>query len=221
MMRALVVSAVLLDCVKPQQGSRPASSAPAAYGSSSSAPAAYGASSGTQVYRTTATGNSVSGPSREQDTGGGKQPGRNDLLRAGLITLGVSYVSTVVIGQTLKELTFGDFIYAIGGDQTVDKLWIPVFGAWDALIYNETEVRPRCEMLADSPEWPGTHCDLTTPSSLAVGFGAVAQTVGLVLTIRGLLRVPKPKTTQHDGRRVMVTPYGNAGGAGLVVTGGF
>lgn len=164
------------------------------------------------VYRTTAGGTAVGG--EKGTTGGGGGKGLNDLTVAGLITLGVSYGSTVVGGQIAQEALFTEFDRMIGAEGAIDRLWFPVIGAWSALIYNEDTVRPNCESAAMGG------CELTTLGSALILAGATAQTIGLYLTVQGLLKGSKgPSGGKPSG--VVIAPHGNSHSAGLAVGGSF
>jgi hypothetical protein len=159
-----------------------------------------GGSSSGAVYRTTATGEPVSGH------GGG---GLGELATAGLITLGISYGVTVITGQVVALVAFDDFDRMIGAEGTVSRLWLPVIGPPLAIVHNETVVRGGCR---------GPKCeDMVTGTSLAIAVGGLAQTTGLVLTIIGLMR--------SDGGggpdKLAIVPFGGGDAAGVAIGGGF
>jgi hypothetical protein len=164
------------------------------------------------IYRTTATGS----PIASTRIHGSKGPsGDNELLRAGLITLGASWVATVAIGQFSKNVLFDQFARDVHGETTVDKLWLPVYGAWDGLIYNETDVRTACDMRVATS---GGSCTLTTVSSIAISVGALAQTTGLVLAIVGVATAGGGK---RSAGKMALVPRATADGAGVTLVGGF
>lgn len=233
-MRRLLLLAALAACV-PKQGGGGGSGGSRGIvsygggggsyssGTTSSAPSSHGSSADTQVYRTSATGSPIAASTNaadEQKSVGKGGLADNKLFRAGVITLGVSYVTTVVTGQIIQETMIGDFETAVGAKGTISRLWLPVIGPWSALIYNETDVRSNCSSMAGVPPWEYYNCDLMDVSSVLVFVGAAAQTTGFVLTLAGLLRPPKFRP-KHDEKRLVVVPHGSAGGAGLVISGAF
>ena len=203
------------------------SSSASSSGSSSSygaEPSSHGASDTTQVYRSSATGAPVARSSAKQEleTGGGKTGGpqtENKRLRAGLITLGISYVTTVAIAQYYST-TFGDFEHAVGADGTVDRLWIPVLGPWSALAYNLDHVSTQCDTVPTMPQFMFYNCNELDAANIAIYIGGLAQTIGFGMTMYALLKPPTPHA-KHEEKRFVLVPHGSPTSTGLTLTGSF
>ena len=103
-------------------------------------------------------------------------------LAPGLITLGVTYIASVAIGQFAEAELFDPVSKTVGGGTSVDYLWIPIAGPWLGLANNEGTVRGVCTAT------PGCTTDGVTAGSLAMIVGGVAQAVGVTITISALIR---------------------------------
>lgn len=172
-----------------------------------------GASPSGTVYRTTSGGSHVAS-SKEAPRGGS---GSNGLLKAGLITLGAGYVGTVVGGNVIEQALFEEQDYAFGAGQVVDKLWLPVIGAWSGLVTNATTVLDNCEAWA--AEQFGRNCDQVRVASVGLYVGAMAQTTGLVLTVIGLMRNRGGDKDVGSSRALSLQPITSPTGGGFAVSG--
>jgi hypothetical protein len=162
----------------------------------------------------------VKAPNGEEAESGG----RSGLFKAGLITMGVSYVTTVVIGEVVRD-SFTEFDYMLQADKTIDKLIFPVIGPWAALIHNETTVIDACLATASFPGETPTCAGDTHAGSAGIFIGAMAQTTGLALVIFGLLQDAGHKggggSSGSDTGHFVLAPHTTAHSTGLTLTGSF
>jgi hypothetical protein len=162
------------------------------------------------VYRTGATGGRAT-----RLGGGGGSGGWSDLAVAGAITLGVSYVSTVIGGQVAEKFMFDQVARDVGGEETIARLWIPVLGPWLALSHQKTVVEPECDL-----NFGG--CDETQIrlSNSMILLGGLAQLSGTVMFVQGMRKGRKAAPANEGSRRVYsLAPLG--GGGMFYVAGSF
>lgn len=161
------------------------------------------------VYTTGALGGRTGG------AGKGRKGPLPELAISGLIVLGSGYVGTVLGGQ-IAAAFFGPVELEVGGKTTVDKLWVPIFGPFDAYSYNDSTVRPACEVRFDCT--PG----LVDGANIGILIGGAAQVTGVVLFVVGLATGggggDGPSTPKN---RVIMTSSTLPGGGMLHVAGSF